>query len=429
MYASFVRQIKVLRNFITDTSGHFAIWTAIMAVPLLGLTTFVLDYHAAQRIEQELKGALDATVLATVANQLFTEKEKNAFADKYFAQNFAHAKDFKLQTDVPREGEFEITASGNHATTISAVFGIKDIPISQKSRAAVTRENVICILTLNPDGENSFHVYRNSEFNSPNCAVQVNSSHKDAAFVDNTSKAVAKDFCVTGGARGHFQPYANTECTPVKDPYADHVAPKPDKCKNTPAKIVELDSITGAEIGNDVTLLPGTYCQNLILTGKNVTMMPGTYILKKARMLIEDGATVKADGVTIVLTGAKSRIQVKRGSSLYLKAPDTGEMAGLAIFQDKAATLSDPNLAGMPSTFSQLVGGSDMTIVGTVYIPTQAIDIKGRSLYANAAPATSYIGYDVMMGRGSHLSVDVDHARAGLPPILPRSDEGVRLVE
>jgi len=413
---------KTLRSlasaFQRDVSGHFAIWTAILALPIIGMTTFVGDYNAAKRVEVELKSALDAATLATVSNQKLNDQEKAAYATEFFNKNFPQAKGFDSD-------KITLSAKGSQPTSVSAAFGINEIAVQASSTGIVTRENIICVLTLNPSGAESFSLFQGAKFNSPNCAVQVNSSSPEAAYVDRTSSALAKDFCVTGGAVGNFQPFVNTECAPVADPYAFKTAPALGTCKDLKA-FKGKGANSPAVFRDNAILTPGTYCEDLQVNGQNITFMPGNYILDDVEIWFRLASSARADGVTFVVRGESGRVLVEQGSNLYIKAPDSGDLAGMAIFQD---TASVQGLKHYPTNATELTGGSEMTIVGTVYLPTQTIDIWGNSLYSNTSPATSYIGYDVAMGKSSELTVNVDHEKAGLPPILPRSDEGARLID
>jgi len=147
--------------------------------------------------------------------------------------------------------------------------------------------------------------------------------------------------------------------------------------------------------------------------GTDVTFDPGTYIFDGGEIWFRAGSQAEAKGVTLVLKGVDSKIFVEKESTFYIKAPIAGEFAGLAIFQDAASVQGARHF---PTGASELTGGSQMTIVGTVYLPTQKIEIWGNSQFSSTSPATSYIGYDVAMGKQSQLTVNVDHESAGLPP-------------
>jgi len=47
----------------------------------------------------------------------------------------------------------------------------------------------------------------------------------------------------------------------------------------------------------------------------------------------------------------------------------------------------------------------------------------------SAAPATSFIAHNILFSGEAKVNVNVDHEKGGVPPIMPRSDEGARLVQ
>jgi len=413
----------LIKKFARENSGQFAVWMALLAIPLVGATTFVLDYGVAQRTKIDLASALDAAALAAILNQQLSDSEREKFAKSHFEVNFPEADLFNLYVKNSSAEKVELFAEGEVPVSVSGVLGFNGIHVEGKSASVITKKNIVCILTLNPDGQESFSLTRGAVFDSPNCSVQVNSIHKTAAFVDGTSRALAKDFCVVGGASGFFSPYVNTECSVISDPYSDVIPPALGPCINLKAH----QKGKTARIGDDVVLYPGTYCANIKISGKNVKLMPGIYILENSELWVNQASQVRADGVTFVLKGADSVFYIEQGSDFYLKAPASGPTAGLAIFQDANSALK--GTSKRPTATSELSGGSNMVIVGTVYLPTQGISIFGQSSYGSSAPATSYIGYDVSFSGNSKITLNVDHSTAGLPPILPRSDEGARLIE
>jgi len=85
-----------------------------------------------------------------------------------------------------------------------------------------------------------------------------------------------------------------------------------------------------------------------------------------------------------------------------------------------------------PDGKNVIKSGSSLTVTGTLYFPTQEINIQGEGSNVGAnAPATSFIAYKVNFAgtAGSKVEVKVDHVTAGLPPILPKAEDGVRLVQ
>lgn len=217
-------------SYCKDTSGQFAIWVALLGLPMTAGITLTLEHMSARDMSTNLSAALDAAALAAVLNQQLTEPQRRAFATQYFYDNFDDSDSFTLDVRDATSTRVELFAKGSLDTSVSGAFGIRKIAISDEVVAMKTEENVICVLTLNPNGEDSFLVEEGSDFFARDCSVQVNSVHPKAARVDHKSRAQAKSFCAHGGTSGLFTPYANSECRVVPDPLANLVPPAPLPC-------------------------------------------------------------------------------------------------------------------------------------------------------------------------------------------------------
>jgi len=415
---------KLIERYRADSSGQIAVFFAILALPILAITTLAVDYTKFIQIDNNVANALDDAALAAVLDQTLTEPQRAAVATRYFWENFQENESFKLEVIESRQDRVELKATGEIDLSVSHALGMNGFEVSKMAVSEPTQETVICVLALDPKSAGSFEVSLGSNFNAVNCSVQVNSMHVSAAFVDGTSYVHAKSFCVSGGARGMFMPSVNTECRSVDDPYKDVRAPASAMCKNN--KMLKLDDKGLNTVSDGFMLEPGTYCGGLRVSGVDVEFAPGIYIIQDGPLIFTAGSEAKADNVTFVMRGPKASVDVIRGSNLIAKAPSEGPLAGLVFFED-VHYIGGKGLKSLEAQ-SVLRGGSGMTITGTVYFPTQEIIIAGGSGVSAKAPATSFIGNRVRFTQDADIVVRSDHQKAGLPPLLPRADEGARLV-
>jgi len=421
---------KTGHRFYKNTEGQIAVWFALLALPLLIITTFVIDYGSATKYRTEVKNALDAAALAAVIKQNLTEQQRKDYALAYIAENTSLSKDFKFEVSSAKDSRVEIEATGRAPVTISGILGAKGIDIYERSVSELTTESTICIMALNPTGSHALTIAEGAKLSAPTCAVQVNSSNRVAAYVDEDSKAVAKRFCVNGGGTGFFQPYLNTECSKLADPYEGKPVPVMGPCINEGIKKISAKgkhgvTALGTVTDGGITLSPGTYCQDIQLQGINVKLLPGIYFIDNARLRFKNGSTAIGEGVTFILKGDKAGFSVESGSRVKFSAPKTGDFKGLVIFQDVNSTSP---ASSFPVGKSAFKGGSAMEFLGTIYLPASDISV-GNSGMNTLAPATSFIGYNVKFEGSSEVIVAVNSAASGLPAILPRADEGARLVE
>lgn len=207
-------------------------------------------------------------------------------------------------------------------------------------------------------------------------------------------------------------------------------------------------------VDNNKVLYPGTYCGGLTLSGSNVTFMPGIYIIKDGPLTFKNGASVFADEVSLVLKGESTVMTVESGSFVNIKAPKDGPMAGMAIYQDRDGDASNSGLAprmarsmsvrssgsgsgpapsgngsNMPTGINLISSGGELNVTGTMYFPTQALDVLGKGVLGAKAPATSFIAHQVTFADDSQAAVAVNTVQGDIPPMLPLSDDGARLVE
>lgn len=452
---------SIWRQYLKNTRGHFAVQFALLGIPLVVATTFVVDYSMAGAQKVDVKSALDAAVIAAVNNNSLSLFEKEAYAKTHFEENYNGSIEFKLSPKASAS-RVEMSAFGVSPVTVAEILGIDGVEIYEKSAAEQTSENVICALSTATSGRDAITFSGNSSFMAPTCSVHANSSDANAMRVVGNASALAKTFCAVGGGEGRFQPYIKGDCAPVSDPYQYVKAPEAGICKNEgnirdirqlildnedridSAATSILDRVgsdaDGAGTaqwlagffaenltGSNTTLQPGTYCGGLTVDGTNVRFAPGNHIILDGPLIFRNDAQAVGDGVTFVMKGLPSVLSVESGANVSLKAPSSGELAGLAFFQDVETQLGNDGI--FPNGVNSLSSGGQLNVTGTVYFPTQSVSVVSDSVFGAHAPATSFIAYDLKFAGNSDIRVAVDHQRAGLPPIMPRTEDGARLVQ
>jgi len=143
---------KVWQKFLKNERGHFAVQFALLGLPLVVATTFVVDYAGAGTEKVNVKTALDAAVIAAVNNNSLTLSEKEAYAKKHFSENYRGDIQFKLKPKA-LESRVEMSAFGVAPVTVAATLGIDGIELFEESAAEISSENTICVMSLAPEGE------------------------------------------------------------------------------------------------------------------------------------------------------------------------------------------------------------------------------------------------------------------------------------
>ena len=442
-----------INQYKQDTSGQFGVVFALLAVPLVAISTLALDHSFAQKERARLSNALDNTALASILNQTLSEDERADYANTFFKQFFDESQNIDLKVLESGNNRVSLVAETNVPTTVASIIGKKNFTVNDTAVSELTEGAVVCMLALDPDGEHSFEVTQGAQFQANTCSVQVNSTHKHAAVVHNGSRAMAKDFCISGGVetvygvdgQDKFLPFANTDCSMIPDPYQHRRIPAPGACLDAKtldetlnhwhASIFEpfeyVDGSSGVpqtiRVDGGVTLQPGTYCGGLSLDAKNITFLPGEYIIKDGPLFFGLGTRAFGEDVTFIFAGNEASLQITGGADVNLSAPRKGDLGGLVFAQYTETRLGAD--AHLPNAKSVITAGGNLRLVGTAYLPEHKVIFNGGSISAAQAPATSFIAYQILLDEAAKINIAVDHQQAGLPPILPRSDESARLVE
>lgn len=474
------------KTYLRDQSGQVAMFFALAALPLLALTSAAIDYSQVTKEKNAITSALDAAVLAAANNNAITNDEKDEYAEAHFLANYSGdiqlTLDPSMQTDSVR-----LAATGELDLSFGHLVGIKNPTISEASAATIANENTICLMALNETASESILFDGGISYSSPTCAVQANSSHSTALTSRSAQPPVAESFCTVGGATGAFEPYVKGECRPIQDPYETVALPEiqsecttqlkdlivfkeqsPEAMRENYRELFrqqlslafsayeetgslrsavqaffsyETDPIYDADLngtidlsrnrtGSDVNVLPGMFCGGLTVDGINVDFLPGEYIIKDGPLSFINGAEAVAEDVTFILSGSGAVLNIQSQSTVNLKARKDGPRKGLAVME--AIDQSAPGNRTVEEQSSLIAEGGALQVLGTVYLPSQTLEILGKNTsIGSMAPSTSFIAdkLHISGGYGSRMVIATDHAAADMPPILPRAEDGARLIE
>jgi len=421
---------KFADGYCRDVGGQFAVITAMVGLPLLLLTAAAIDINRAHGQNAGLQSALDAAALAAVIPDNMSDSERFAYAEEVFEKNYFGGLEVALNVGGGRE-LVTIEGTAKVPTMISGVVGIATVDVTEDSAAELTKADIVCVLALDPYSDRALEFKDQAIFNAPACSVQVNSVSPFAMVSGVVTPPLAQSFCVSGISQGQFLPFVKNACSSIADPY-EHLTPPADgTCISPGATNNYLGKKKGKggaadTFGNGAVLNPGTYCNGLRIKGVNVTFLPGIYTVKGGPLGFSKNAQAAGDRVTFVLK-KKSRLEIGKNAMVSLRAPKTGVTAGLVFFQvpDMPKVGKKPKL---PDGTSSVETGGGLSIVGTAYFPTQRLEISSDNSIVSQSPSTSFIAYQLEFSGKSNTQVHVDHETGGIPPTLPRSDDGARLV-
>ena len=417
-------------NYFHSHDGHIAVVTALIGLPLLLAVSVALDLGNASKKRANISAGVDAAALAAVIPGDLTDQERADFAKVAFYKNYFGNEKVDLDVTAVRE-RVDIVAHIQVPTLLSSIAGKDYLDVRERASAIVTSSDVICVLALDPKGVGSISFEDNAKFSASECSVQANSSQKFAMLSTTPTPPSAKSFCVGGTSRGVFSPAVKNVCTSIADPFAHLTPPKSEPCKN----IKEFKGTNSVDPTNlplpprfdtmaskHVVVMPGRFCRGLSIDAENVKVMSGIYVIEGGPLEIKSYAAVIGTDVTFILKGKDAYLEVKSDAYLQLKAPSTGPYAGVVFYQVPAGKSA-------PEAKSTIKSGAGINITGTAYFPTHILEISSDTPSKMQAPATSFIAYRIAFTGDSNVEIHVDHEKGGIPPLVPRSDEGARLIK
>jgi len=192
----------------------------------------------------------------------------------------------------------------------------------------------------------------------------------------------------------------------------------------------ELVPISANLTGGDILLTPGTYCGGLTVDGLRVRFSPGDYIFKDGPLTFLNQSQAEADKVTFGFRGSGATLNIESGSKLKIRSAISGPRSGLAFMN--MIDSSTPGNRAPVKEINRISSGGSVSMSGTAYFPQQTLMISGENTNVGAnSPAVGLIADKIAFRgqTGSRVEIGVDHVAAGIPPIQPRAEDGVRLTE
>lgn len=370
-------------SFLKDRSGNFGIMFGLLMVPIMLAAGVVVDYTQATRMKSALQAALDAAALATASSEQ-ADSKRIELGQSFFRAKFSVLKtgfDVSLETlpEITIDGDIvNATATVAVPTTFMHIAGYNTVDVTSLARAQVLKPNP-CILLLEPT-EIALTINSDAELNAANCYVQVNSSNRDALFVNASSKIVAKDICVTGNYRltsgSTSTPTPTINCPAKADPLASLPEPSHGSCDFSDLVISD---------GQTRTLNPGVYCKKLEINSNAIAYLnPGTYFFPDTELIVNSNSELIGAGVMLFFSGEHGFLNVNSDSQVKLKGKTSGIYKGIVMFQSRASSsaLAPPHIINADST---------SYFEGKIYVPNGKLMMNSYSTLNQDATRTTVI--------------------------------------
>ncbi len=362
------RVFACIFEYLRNRNGNIATSFAVAIPVFLAFSGGVIDYSVALKTRSTMQAAADAAALGAARELRMANPNAQIIAD--VARTLAVANLGSL-------ADAQVQAATDNNFTYVQVQIDKDIPssfgplspfgashVQVQARARLRAGTATCMLALDSSTSSTLGLDAAS-LRAPECAVYSNAAVFDGLALTNGGKISARFICSAGGATGSSSGYTPTprlDCPALKDPFASRAQPAADVCTTTNLIVS----------GGSRTLTPGVYCGGLkITTGAAVTLSPGVYVLKNGPLVVDKQSSLTADGAGFFLTGANAVLAIDDTTTVNMKAPSSGPLAGMLFFEDRSVPVGQTHLFGSRNA-PQLLGtfylSRNKLVVG--YAPT-----------------------------------------------------------
>ncbi|GJD97673.1 hypothetical protein OCOJLMKI_4906 [Methylobacterium iners] len=399
-----------------------------LALPVLvGFAGAAVDYGTWVKQRTRLQNAADAAAMAAareLAVSSYEQRRMQAVAERW-AKSYFMTEGGGLGltiTVAPKDDATSVQVDLKHDRKqyLSGIIAITPGHIKASSVATLRGQRRLCVLALDPSNSQTVYLKSNSWLTARDCDVHSNSTSPSGVSSDSGIQVTAERVCSGGGfsGAGTFRGERESDCPKVNDPIADRLPPSVGSCKSPNPPLVNKGSASLRH-----TLSPGTYCGGLFIGGNSfVTFAPGEYVIKDGPFVVDSNADVRGDGVGFYLTGPGSTFQFLSNARISLDAPRTGAMAGLLVFEDRAAPL-------LRNHEIKTNYASNMT--GTVYLSRGRFVVDATNEVAQQSAFTVIVAQQLLLTANPKLTLNTKYGATTVPVPkgLGQTDGDVYLVQ
>jgi Flp pilus assembly protein TadG len=420
---------------------------ALSAVALLGLTGGGIDYAHLVMRRSQLQNAVDSGVLAG-GNTLKLAASSQTSVSGVTEQAIRDA----AKPSADRAFSVRVTVSDDKTSVFARVeetvklafggfVGLRTQTISAQARASVVGKMRLCMLALDPGAPGAFNLQSKAQVTANNCSLYSNSTNTKGMMGGDYALARADTICSAGGFSGskaNFAPTPQTSCPAIADPLKDRAAPQVGACTPIPAAANSKGDVSKNEIDQSIDLPEGTYCGLTIKKNAVVTLKPGAtsvFVIKDKPLVVKDSATMIGDGVALYFAGDKSGLLFDKNTTISLRAPSSGTMAGLLMSEQRSVSDPiDPVLeatdvisgnsipptpppagATKPMRTYRIISNNARTMLGTIYLPAGRLVIDADRPVADQSAYTVVVAQQVNLYQGPNLYLNANYDSTSVP--------------
>jgi len=270
----------------------------------------------------------------------------------------------------------EVILTENVPRYFTAMFSSSTVQLYARAVGTAQGSHTACVIALSPTASAAISVGGSGNLSSPNCDVVSDSNASNAINIAGAGQLTAPCIVSVGTASVTSGLHLNKCTSPT-----NHAPVATDPYRNVSAPTAPGGCISVSH--GQTSFSPGNYCSGISINwSAAVTFAPGVYYISGGGMSFNGSANVTGTGVTFYLV-AGNTVTINGGATLTLTAPTSGTYSGMTFFGDRSATSGN----------NVLNGGSNASITGAIYFPTQSVTYAGGT--GGESKCTQLIGNTV----------------------------------
>ena len=388
--------LSLVRRFREDRRGN-VITTFALAVPVIAVLSLGgIDLASVSADKQRLQDVADSAALMAAKqlgmadNNGLAERTKAAMAAQLTELSSRMTYNASVTPDTD-EGLVQVQMTVNRNSFFANMLppgGWNFTITANAERMGVTP---LCVLSHGGDKSDLIELKDTSNVAAAGCLIHSNSDMK----VPSGAALTAGIAQASGLASGPITPTAQTDAPVIADPFATMTIGQQG------AGCTPTDQVTDLL---PLVLLPGVHCGNII-AGKDarVTLLPGEHYFQKGKLDLKDSAVLSGDDVVLIF-GKDAEFQFRDSSEIRLSGRRQGSYAGFVV-----ATTRDND-----RTF-EISSGAARQLLGTVYIPSTTLLVKGRHCVADQSAWTVIVAKSIKLTENPDLVINKNYAGSTVP--------------
>jgi hypothetical protein len=392
------------RNLLPDRSGSTVVLLALSLPILIYGGGVAVEYGHLRQVKTRLQGAADAAAIGAAGDLRLANANQQQVSSH--AQSIVNASlsDLSIPANVsitfPAQAQVQVSIAMDVPSVMGSFLSRSATRVQASAGARLSSHGPpTCVIVLDPNAGAAWSM-TGGAITANGCAGYSNSTASSGISLSGHSALTASFLCSVGGASGSgYSPYPLTDCPVYPDPLGVRAAPSTSGCSHQNMQIGSQSS---------TQLFPGIYCGGLTIAGgASVTLAPGIYVIKDGPLSVTGSNTsMQGTNVGFYLTGTNAIITFGGLSTISLTAPNSGGMAGLLFWEDKAV---------QPLQTHSIQSNNARVLLGTIYLPQGILSISSNTPVADQSAYTVIVARRLALSSKPNLVLNTGYSATDIP--------------